>query len=210
MEHEKNPFILYIFIAIALVLIMAVISTAAEKPVIMQKEELPAVGSLENLKKLLAESNKQGFRYRLMVVETAGGLAQKSAAGKPAHSTTNVQVAGVDEADLAKTDGEYIYQVNDAGVIITKAYPAEDMKVINTLAFDEGFKPLEIYVDNEHLVVIGSTHHDFYRGKKIREEIDIYPPPREITTRATTYSIKDKNNITKIREVELNGRYIPW
>lgn len=204
---KKIP--LYTFITIALVLIAAVISTAAEKPVIVQKEELPVVGSLENLKKLLAESNKQRLRMpSVMVQENMPTGAQKSAAGKPGYSTTNVQVEGVDEADLVKTCGEYIYQVNDAGVIITKAYPAEDMKVIKTLNFDEGFRPLEIYVDNEHLVVIGSTRHDFYFDKKVRKEICIYPPPRESTTRAVIYSIKDKNNITKMREVDVDGRYV--
>ena len=36
----------------------------------------------------------------------------KEATGSDDYSTTNVQVQGVDEADVVKTDGEFIYQVN--------------------------------------------------------------------------------------------------
>ncbi len=41
------------------------------------------------------------------------------------HSGTNVQVAGVDELDMVKTDGQYIYVANSTGVSIVRAYPPE-------------------------------------------------------------------------------------
>ena len=37
------------------------------------------------------------------------------------YSGTNVQVAGVDEADLVKTDGNFIYQVNKQNIKIIRA-----------------------------------------------------------------------------------------
>lgn len=40
-------------------------------------------------------------------------LAQPEAAAAPIYSQTNVQVVGVDEADIVKTDGEYIYISNN-------------------------------------------------------------------------------------------------
>ena len=65
---------------------------------------------------------------------------------------------GVDEADIVKTDGTYIYQVNRERLIIARAYPAEDMKVVSTLDYgNKGFSPQEIYVDEKHLIVIGQT-----------------------------------------------------
>ena len=35
------------------------------------------------------------------------------------HSTTNLQVENVDEADITKTDGDYIYSISENKVIIT-------------------------------------------------------------------------------------------
>jgi len=44
------------------------------------------------------------------------------AEGSIDYSTTNVQVEGVDEADVVKTDGKYIYQINNNRVVVIKAY----------------------------------------------------------------------------------------
>src|SRR5687767_14536698 len=38
-------------------------------------------------------------------------------------SSTNVQVDGVDEGDIVKTDGEYIYQVSRSRVLVVQAVP---------------------------------------------------------------------------------------
>ncbi|MDA8213092.1 MAG: beta-propeller domain-containing protein [Clostridia bacterium] len=50
----------------------------------------------------------------------------------PDYSTTNVQVQGVDEADVVKTDGKYIYQVNNRQVVVAEVYPADKMKIVST------------------------------------------------------------------------------
>ena len=51
----------------------------------------------------------------------------KSEAGGSAsdYSATNIQVAGVDEADIVKNDGKYIYTANQNKVVIVMAYPAD-------------------------------------------------------------------------------------
>jgi len=42
------------------------------------------------------------------------------AEGSIDYSTTNVQVEGVDEADVVKTDGKYIYQINNNRVVVNQ------------------------------------------------------------------------------------------
>ncbi|MDF2726172.1 MAG: hypothetical protein K0Q59_5850, partial [Paenibacillus sp.] len=74
-------------------------------------------------------------------------------------STTNTQVEGVDEADVIKTDGAYLYQVNKDRIVITQAVPAAEMKVASVISFSGAtFRPTELYVDDSHLVVIGTTN----------------------------------------------------
>ena len=49
------------------------------------------------------------------------------------YSTTNVQVENVDEADIVKTDGEYIYSLSNDTVYITYARDAKNMTVVSKI-----------------------------------------------------------------------------
>lgn len=76
-------------------------------------------------------------------------------------SETNVQVAGIDEADIIKTDGEYIYTISGNTVFIIKAYPGEDAEVVATIEYDEN-TPAGLFVKDDHLAVFGSVYdYDF-------------------------------------------------
>lgn len=196
-------------------------------------DPLPNVGSYENLKSLLAgtqqqnpmlfEAEEEGMRITqearqslstgdLSAMPTAGGSDNKSKMDSPAdYSKTNLQVEGVDEADIVKTDGAYIYQVNRQRIIIARAYPAEDMKITGTLDYGKedfsGFSPQEIYVDENRLIVIGQANTPVYKSGNAGAMV--YPPHwnRE-STRAIIYDIADKSNIKHLRELELGGRYV--
>ena len=48
------------------------------------------------------------------------------------YSGTNVQVAGIDEGDIVKTDGKYIYVIHDAELVIFKADGANTVEVSRT------------------------------------------------------------------------------
>jgi uncharacterized secreted protein with C-terminal beta-propeller domain len=64
-------------------------------------EQLPTVGNVENLKRMLEE-------YHLEVEATMRNRAQAALAD---YCRTNIQVEGVDESDIVKCDGRYIYKV---------------------------------------------------------------------------------------------------
>ncbi len=78
-----------------------------------------------------------------------------SGLGRPtgAYSTTNIQVAGVDELDIVKTNGTFIYTVVHDEVIIIRAYPPESVEIagrINPMGY-----PLGLFLyDSNRLVVI--------------------------------------------------------
>lgn len=75
-----------------------------------------------------------------------------SATGAPSDfSTTNIQVAGVDEADLVKSDGSYLYVVSGKEVVILKAYPASEAKVLSKISF--AGNPNEVFINKNRLVV---------------------------------------------------------
>lgn len=72
-------------------------------------------------------------------------------------SKTNNQVQGVDEADIIKTDGDYIYSISDSILSIILAYPAHNAKVVSKIEIKE-FKPIALFVEGNYLAVIGTTN----------------------------------------------------
>lgn len=78
----------------------------------------------------------------------------------PDYSTTNIQVEGVDEADIVKTDGEYIYVVSGDNVFIIDAYPAEGARILSKIELNE--TPIEIFINGDKLTVIGSRYLKVY------------------------------------------------
>ncbi|MCK9906520.1 beta-propeller domain-containing protein, partial [Frankia sp. Cpl3] len=89
-----------------------------EKALAAGKQTLPVVGSFAQLKALLKKELADRPTYYYSKAVTEAGPRQEAvpaSAAVPAtgHSTTNVQVEGVDEADIVKTDGTYIYQADN-------------------------------------------------------------------------------------------------
>lgn len=102
--------------------------------------------------------------------------------GAPAdYSKTNVQVAGVDEADTVKSDGKYLYLVSGNRVVIAAAYPPEKARVMSQIKLSD--RPLGIFVDGDYLVV-------FHRKQGL-------------TT--TIYNIADKDSPRQAREYTIKG-----
>ncbi|MCA9374128.1 beta-propeller domain-containing protein [Candidatus Peregrinibacteria bacterium] len=129
------------------------------------------------------------------------------------YSSTNVQVAGVDEADIVKNDGKYIYLIKNGTIRIIDAYPTDQMEELVSLTLgDEGedFWPSEMYVDGDTLVVIGSTWR--YEEPTITEEIPetskmIAPYYYQNRTRVYVLDITDRNAPKVSRKVDFDGSY---
>ena len=91
--------------------------------------------------------------------EDRGEEAQKLS-DKESFSTTNLQTEGVDESDLIKTDGSYIYTVKDEHIFITDTANG-NLKQITSLHPDLNAADsiLELYVDNDALLLL-VQHYD--------------------------------------------------
>lgn len=90
----------------------------------------------------------------------AGEVSSSKAAGS-AHSDTYLQVEGIDEADIVKTDGKYIYYVNtDKEVVILSADNGKTEKVSVI-----GYSGVENYIDDiylsgDRLITVGRYYKD--------------------------------------------------
>lgn len=73
------------------------------------------------------------------------------------YSTTNIQVENVDEADITKTDGNYIYSISDNNVVITNASNPEELKIASTIAISSGI-PEDLILYKDKLVIISASN----------------------------------------------------
>ena len=71
------------------------------------------------------------------------------------YSKTNIQVENVDEADITKTDGNYIYSLSDNNVIISDVRDPNDVKLASKINVPTG-APEDLLLYNNKLVVISS------------------------------------------------------
>jgi len=106
------------------------------------------------------------------------------------YSKTNIQVDGVDEADIVKTDGEYIYLISKHYVIIIKAYPPEKL-AIKSKIYVNG-TPKELFINGERLVV-------FYQNGSYSETT---------TTFISVYDISERKNPIFCRKIGVDGYYL--
>jgi inhibitor of cysteine peptidase len=163
---------------------------------------LKRFSSYEELKSFV-EASSQGYPYyfegspRSQTFMLSGTATENSAKGYdvPDYSTTNIQVEGVDEADIVKTDGEYIYVVSNKSIVIAKAYPAEEAGVISEIDLDGIIKG--VFINGARLIVFEDEGYWVY-------ETSTYETPR---TLIRVYDVSDRANPIQARNVSLDGYY---
>ena len=93
------------------------------------------------------------------------------------YSTTNIQVENVDEADIVKTDGDYIYSISEDNVIITDVKDPKQPKVVATIQSEDDDIPEDIILYKDKLVVIstkGNQTQRYYYNNGMNTVVKIY------------------------------------
>lgn len=135
---------------------------------------------------------------------------------------TNIQTRGVDEADIVKTDGTYIYMIeeNQISVFDTKAF-REDRGKDNIVPLTasvkvqvedkkcDGFDVEEMYIQNEKMVLLLTGGPAYEQPEDIEGHVTIYDEDgiNHDVTYVLTYDISDGKHIKKTGEVKQQGSY---
>ncbi|AJW71392.1 beta-propeller domain-containing protein [Nitrosopumilus adriaticus] len=184
-------------------------------------QNIKKISSQEELKKILEVSavfNGQIFDERMLrsfsvmdgdmaVAESAPQAepAVKTQSGGSEYSTTNVQVANVDEPDYLKNDSKYVYIVSRNTLSIIDAYPAESAKLILKIALDIESQYIQnMFLNGDRLVI-------FYNGQSDDQIIPQYDfvPQRsyEPVTHALIVDVSDKENPTILKDYSIDGHF---
>ena len=152
--------------------------------------------------------------------------------GSNDYSQTNTQVENVDEADIVKTDGEFIYRLRYGEVVILRA-DGKDSSVVSRIAIDGsdsqegsasdtvfvefGADALDMFLFEDRLVVLKYTYSfaPYYDWEEpvVRDDSDVwadravaYNPQSTVT--AEIYDISDRSNPRFVDEIGQEGYYI--
>jgi uncharacterized secreted protein with C-terminal beta-propeller domain len=122
------------------------------------------------------------------------------------YSTTNIQVAGVDEADFVKNDGRYIYIISGNELVIIDAYPADRAKILSETPVTGS--PQEMFLDRDRLVIF-TTSWDSGPVYDSVEKAGMMPPRYggRGMTHALVYSLADRSDPELERDIALTGNY---
>lgn len=172
-----------------------ILSTTDPKYSVEKYEKQAFLGTKENLKRLSGLPGEYPEAYGLalqnMQKEAAPAISgQERAAQDSSYSQTNVQVEGIDEGDLVKTDGKYIYYLEDGKIHIIEANQGKMNLAAKISNEDKNFLPQNLYVDKNRLIVIGSSYDTHAQN-----------------TKCLIYNTKDKKNIKVERSIEQEGYY---
>ena len=189
-----------VFIVILLItIIIAVITIVCNKDdtelkTVKSKQELLKIyeGDNSDLQRLLARIFCMPFsmfyhNYDVIgKADNAGSIGIDSASSTESsssssntkdYSTTNIQVENVDEADIVKTDGDYIYSISEDNVIITDVKDPKQPKVVATIKSEADDIPEDIILYKDKLVIIstkGNQTQRYYYNNRMNTVVKIY------------------------------------
>lgn len=223
----------YLLIAGSLLILAAILATGctgipATSP--SASPDLKKFNSTAEIEQYLKDSmalDQQGGYYgtatdgngpqRSEMTKVAGAVPAALPASLPGtagYSQTNVQVAGVDEPDIIKNDGKYIYTISGPTLTIIDAYPAAGASVISKTEISD--TPRDIFVNGDRLVLFttgtGTPETLTQPATGIEPAIARVmqmPPYRYISpsTHAIVYDISDRKNPKVMKDYTIDGDY---
>jgi hypothetical protein len=141
--------------------------------------------------------------YGRMTTDQLMDVSSNSTAG---HSDTNVQVAGVDEADLTENDGDFLYVLSGGELVITRAN-GESLAVVSETDF-EG-QPVGMYLAGNRLTVVSRVESfPFVRGLPTPWLPRPWDGAHSGTTIVTVFDVTDRGAPALVQKTKLDGAYL--
>lgn len=127
------------------------------------------------------------------------GESSTTSSNEKDYSKTNIQVENVDEADITKTDGDYIYSISENNVVITDVKDPKNIKIATKIEEDDDeIIPGDLILYENKLVII---------YEKVTSNFSRYYYSNDNTTIVKIYNITDKENPIQIKSYELMEPY---
>lgn len=123
-------------------------------------------------------------------------------------SDTNVQVGGVDEADIVETDGEYIYTLSAGQLVVVSAATAEAESTVVSRTQLGASQNLAMFLFEGRLTIISKDYHTSYQSPIRRRGLawDLAAPTSTRTV-ITVLDVSDPTAPALQQETVVDGIY---
>lgn len=125
------------------------------------------------------------------------------------HSETNTQVAGVDEADIVETDGEFLFVLGERDLVIIDAAPADGMSVVSRVAIDG--TPFGEFLHGDRLAVLSylTPSYEVYPMDTANLRMSIWPGPSyQPQVQVTLIDVADRAAPRVVSETKFDGSFV--
>lgn len=138
-------------------------------------------------------------------------IKQESAEEEKRYSETNVQTFGIDESDVVKTDGAYLYLLRGSSVSIVSA--GEKMKQVSELkpeGVDASASVCAMYVDGDRLILMLEEDVTGLERDEAGDEAvyDLLYIDTNRSVSVLTYDISDRENPVLTGKTTQDGSYV--
>ncbi len=169
----------------------------------VQLADLKKFSSVDEIKSFIKNNTVDYYGYEggfgvkgsVMPLAATTGVAESAAdasktSSVPDYSKTNIQVEGVDEPDIVKTDGKYIYTVSGGKTInIVQTYPPENGRLLATIEVNGTVK--EIFVNKDRLIVFGKEDKNTQLVPEVIPEKVVESTPQKIAVPVAGFAAKE-------------------
>lgn len=164
----------------------------------IMESEAEDSASVDTAEQYVAEDSASMSMMAAAGAEEKNGVAAEAEVAED-YSGTNVRQEGVDEADVVKTDGRYLYTLRDNGRAVAVVDTKDGLKAAGEVELDEAYTIREFYVNNGRLVLVGET----YREEKTKKGWHM----GQSSAFAVTYDLSNPAKPEKLGEVTQSGTY---
>jgi len=200
-----------LFLVFMLVIVGLIVPLYFKEFVAMGETQMRRFSSYEELKDFV-RTHAQFYGYSTM--EGLKGLPVRMFLASDAnayslsldYSKTNIQVEGVDEADIVKTDGEYIYIVSGRNVTILKAYPPEEAEILSRITLNGTISGL--FISGNKMVIFEGGYNPNIDYATFAAPVKFHPYYYGTSeTSIKVYDVSDRVSPILMRNVALDGYY---
>lgn len=126
------------------------------------------------------------------------------------YTRTNTQVEGVDEADVVKTDGTFLYVLTAQRALhVLQATPPDRAQRLSTITFSSETYPQEFFLRGKTVLVFGTrfVSHQPRVGEPERRFRFGGDKPRDLVSFVELYSLENPQTPRYLRTIEFEGIY---
>ena len=145
-------------------------------------------------------------------IQLLGGVAEVAVSpsnGMPETSSTNTQIAGVDEADLVEIAGDTLYSLAHGRLSIVRGFAEVTPELVSQVSVTENGQTAGMYLFGDRLTIVSRDAQPTIASRTSRGLPSIFPPVfSQSQTTVTVLNVSDPTAVSVVTRTTIDGALI--